>query len=165
MTLVANGLTDKPNELKKLQPVSFNIGYQNLVKHQQEVYTRQNFTGDQKYLIETILIDDLVDYIPLNYKLKRPKSVMKIDIEGFEAIAFQRAKRLFDSVDFCVIFMEWGQQAEQTAIHGLIDEMVQFLYSYDLRPFAFDKRNRVLEQVKGDWKKWPWDIVWKKTGF
>ena len=40
---------------------------------------------EQKHLVETVDFDDLVDFMPSNYKF----SLIKIDFKGFQQYAFQ----------------------------------------------------------------------------
>ena len=161
ITLFHNGLANNSGEIKRLEPMPGHLAMQNLVKYEDEVYTRENRSlADQKYLVETITMDDLVDYVPRN-----AHAVMKIDIEGFEARAFQRASRLFDAVDFCCVFMEWAHQTEQRSIHRLILDMMEFLYSRGFKAYEHRKLSTANELKRDDWKSWPIDIVWKKNGF
>ena len=62
------------------------------------------FTKDEKnkYLVETILFDDIIPYLPYKNKYtleKYKKAIIKIDIEGFEAFAFESASLLFETLD------------------------------------------------------------------
>ena len=54
-------------------------------------------------------MDDLVDYLPKKVNNESyAKAILKIDIEGFDPLAFEYARHLFESIDIEVIFMEWG---------------------------------------------------------
>jgi hypothetical protein len=56
--------------------------------------------------VETILLDDILDYIPKNREFRKyEKAIIKVDIEGFEPFAFLNARKLFDSIQVQVIFM------------------------------------------------------------
>ncbi|CAF0835153.1 unnamed protein product [Brachionus calyciflorus] len=157
ITLIKNALSNKRNEVKKLKAESRNIGGQSLLENKDQVFDRSQLEND-KYLVETIFFDDLINYLP-----KKPngeeyrKAILKIDIEGFEPYAFQNANKLFDRLDIRIIFMEWGNLPMQSDNHGMILEMIKFLRDRNFIPFG----NNV-KLNDSDWKKWPWDIFWEK---
>ena len=63
---------------------------------------------NNKYLVETIWFDDIAGFLPKNTANKSfAKAILKVDIEGFEPFAFMHAKKLFDSIEVSIIFMEW----------------------------------------------------------
>ena len=116
--------------------------------------------GSTKYLVETILMDDILDYVPQNsHGQDFTQALIKIDIEGFEAFAFQGAKKLFSTFKVHVIFMEWVWLAAQVESHTLINEMIELFYAHGLRPYDKEK---LLE--KENWLKWPYDVLWKRNG-
>jgi hypothetical protein len=78
---------------------------------------------------------------------------MKIDIEGFEPYAFLNAKRLFDALDFRLIYMEWLHAKQKDA--SVVQKMVDFLVS---RRFTALSGNNPLDLQK--WQQWPLDICW-----
>ena len=101
-----------------------------------------------------------MEYIPKNSKNENyKKAIIKIDIQGFEAFAFQGAKKLFDTFEIQVIFMEWVFMARQTKSHQIIKEMIDLIYSHNLKPYDGDK---LLE--KENWLKWSYDVLWKRDG-
>ncbi|CAF0929306.1 unnamed protein product [Brachionus calyciflorus] len=157
VTLIQNALSDKRFEIKKLSRNDFNIAGQTLLENKNEVFTREDLKKD-KYMVETILFDDITDHIPKKengdeYK----KAVMKIDIEGFEPYAFMNAGRLFDRLDIRVIFMEWGNIHPQKDNYYRIQKMIFFLFERNYQPTGPDGN---LDY--GDWIHWPWDIIWVK---
>ncbi len=85
-------------------------------------------------------MDDLVDCLP-----KKPngqaykRAVLKIDIEGFEPLAFARARarRLFDRLDIPVVLMEWKVQSEVAEFKGYIDDMVVMRVEYNYEPVNY----------------------------
>ncbi len=71
-------------------------------------------TENTKYLLETILFDDIVPFLSKNKNYKPyEKALMKIDI-GFEPYAFQSAQFLFEKIDIPIVFMEWENLPGQT---------------------------------------------------
>ena len=158
ITLLKNALSNKRNEIKMLQPDSTNNGGQSLLQNKDKTFTKDE---NNKYLVETILFNDIIPYLPKNAENKDyKKAILKIDIEGFEPYAFQHADKLFSLLDIPIIFMEWGNLPRQTDAHNLIVDMINFLYSRDLRPYGNN-----LPLQKESWLSWPWDIVWKKDGY
>ena len=130
-----------------------------MLNHKSETYTKD---PNNKYLVETILFDDIIPYLPkksdgTNYK----KAILKIDIEGFEPYAFTNAKKLFDLIEIQIVYMEWGNFPMQTDAHYLIKNMIDFMESYQLMPY---NGNGQRLQKEG-WLKWPWDIIFKKDGY
>ncbi|CAF0856828.1 unnamed protein product [Brachionus calyciflorus] len=157
ITLVKNGLSNKRNEVKRLQPNNGNIGGQSLLNHKNEQYNKIDLEKD-KYMVETILFDDLIDYLPKKQNGEEySKAILKIDIEGFEPYAFQNASKIFDRLDIRIIFMEWGNFPGQKEMHNLIEEMINFLRHRRYKAVE-NKRDLIFEQ----WKTWPWDIIWVK---
>ncbi len=104
IVLIQNAVSDKRNEVKLLQENSKNIGGQGLSKN---IILNKNEMKENKYAVETIIFDDLIDYLPKNEHGKDfKKAILKIDIEGFEPYAFSNATKLFNLIDFQIIFME-----------------------------------------------------------
>ncbi len=165
IVLIANALSNQRNEIKRLAKNDINIGGQSLLPHNSEVYKRTENTSTEtdKYLVETVLFDDLVDYLPksankMNAKVQR--AIMKIDIEGFEPFALSNASRVFTVLDICVVFMEWGIRKREHSDLNLVDGMVSFLRKNGLKPY-----NETVSLESVDWNDWPWDLIWKKDGF
>ncbi len=160
ITLIKNGVSNKRNELKLLQKVSSNIGGQGLLeKHKKTMDKYDPFKYDKKYLVETILMDDLVNFIPKlnNSNSTYKKAILKIDIEGYEPFAFLSSKTLFTQLDVRVIIMEWGSFAHRIELYGLIRKMILFLTSLSYYPYDFN-----VALSTRNWHKWPWDVIWKK---
>jgi FkbM family methyltransferase len=154
--LVRNAITNKRHEIMLLQKSSNNIGGQ-AIDHS-KTYTKEEMATN-KYLVETILMDDLVDQIPLKADGKKfTSAILKIDIEGSEPFAFKHAEKFFDALDIQIIFMEWGNFPKISGLENHVEEMIDFLLKKKLVPYNGDT---VL--VKSNWKtSWPWDIYWKK---
>jgi len=156
--LIKNAISNKRNETKLLTSNQINIGGQSLLDNKDKIYKMDK---NNKYLVETILFDDIVPYLPYkndSTKERFKKAILKIDIEGFEPFAFEHASLLFDTLDIRIIFMEWGNLPKQTNEHDKIRAMMEFLYSRDYQAFV---DNKLLN--KNNWMNWPWDIVWKKN--
>jgi FkbM family methyltransferase len=154
ITVFQNALSNQRNEIKRLNANSNNKGDQGLIAFKHVTFKKEDAISD-KYLVETILLDDIVDYLPKNYK----KAIIKIDIQGFEAIAFQCSKNLFKKIDIQFIFMEWDMLKSQVESKALIEEMIDFFTSYKLIPFDYEETRL----KKENWQSWPYDIVWKKA--
>ena len=162
ITLIKNALSNKRNEIKMLHPNSNNIGGQSLLENRNRIFSKNDLTSDPnaKYLVETILWDDIVPYIPLNDdKKKYQNAILKIDIEGFEPFAFQNATKFFETLNILIIFMEWGNFPHNVDIHPVIEQMIDFLLSRGFVPHG--NGNAALQRE--NWKtSWSWDIVWRK---
>jgi FkbM family methyltransferase len=80
ITLVQNAISDKRNEVKKLAHNANNIGGQSLLDNKNRVFVKNS---QDKYLVETILFDDIIEYLPKNSNGAAYKTaILKIDIEG-----------------------------------------------------------------------------------
>ena len=160
VTLVQNAIFNKRNQIKMLSRNPTNIGGQSLVPHKDLVF---KWDSSNKYLVETILFDDLVDLIPKRDDgSEYEKAVLKIDIEGFEQYAFQRASHIFDKLNFVAIFMEWGNLREPRLDRdGLVLSLKSFFVSRNYRPMSLDDYDEPIDIRFHD--KWPMDIVWIKA--
>jgi FkbM family methyltransferase len=155
--LIKNAISNKRNEIKLLGSSHNNIGGQSLLDHKDKIYKKDE---NNKYLVETILFDDIVPYLPYKndtIKERFKKAILKIDIEGFEPFAFENASLLFDALDIRIIYMEWGNLPKQTNEYDKIQAMIEFLYLRNYQAFV---DNKLLD--KNYWTSWPWDIIWKK---
>ena len=158
IVLLQNALSDKRNEVKLLGYRSSDIGGQSLMGNKNKTFKKLD--PNNKYLVETILLDDIVPYLP-----KRDdgnafeQAFMKIDIEGFEPYAFTNARLLFDTLDIQVIFMEWANLINHKDARSLVLEMLNFLLFRDFKPYH-PQLNQLLSPHDID--NWPFDIHWYK---
>ena len=169
ITLITNAISNKRNDIKLLEKNENNIGGQSLLSYRNKVFTREDLVSEDrkrnKFLVETILMDDLVDYLPLRRNNKSyEKAILKIDIEGFEPYAFQYSKKLFARLDIQVIFMEWGKTGREDYLQEYIKQMINFLYSKNLYPYTGFKGDTFILN-RDEWVNWPWDIVWHRKDF
>ena len=129
-----------------------------MLNHKGETFTKD---ANNKYLVETILFDDIIPHLPKKSDGKNyEKAILKIDIEGFEPYAFTNAKKLFDLIEIPIVYMEWGNLPQQADAHQLIKNMIDFMESYKLMPYGNGQRLQ-----KNSWMNWPWDIIFKKDGY
>ncbi|CAF1003430.1 unnamed protein product [Brachionus calyciflorus] len=157
--LVKNAVSNKRGEIKRLEPVYSSIGAQSLLYHRKEIYTKEEMAED-KYLVETILFDDLIQVLPKNKDGKEYKTaILKIDIEGFEPFAFKSASELFERLDIRVIVMEWGYFAKQKDLVNDVEEMIQFLTQRNYEPHQHENQ---VNLTFDNWKTWPGDVYWIK---
>ena len=120
------------------------------------------------YLVETILFSDIIDFFPKNKHNKSfTQALMKIDIEGYEplALTLESAKKLFDSIDVCIIFMEWGNFKKRLDFRNEIEKMIDFLLSYGLKPYMLHNYGGGPLLDKTNWNMWPTNVHWKKDGY
>ena len=159
ITLVTNAVSDKRHEVKALTPSTDNIGGQSLYNERNKTFSKEEMDAN-KYLVETILLDDLVEVLPkMPNGSEYTRAVLKIDIEGFEPLAFAHARRLFTRLDIPIIFMEWGNLAKMTDFKDHINNMMSFLVQLNYTAFS----NMYYELDNSKWMSWPWDIQWRKT--
>ena len=157
LILIHNALSNKRNEIKMLQPFAENIGAQSLLP-----FNSQNFTRNKtnKYLVETILFDDIIPYLPLQHDSNKPfkKAILKIDIEGFEPFAFQHARQLFDTLDIIIVFMEWFniKRLEANLVEPLIDFLVKRKY------VVYSEQGQSLKITNWTKNGWTFNVEWRK---
>ena len=159
ITLVTNAVSDKRYEVKALTPSTDNIGGQSLYNERNKTFSKEEMDAN-KYLVETILLDDLVEVLPkMPNGSEYTRAVLKIDIEGFEALAFAHARRLFTRLDIPIIFMEWGTMVRMTDLKDHINNMFSFLVDFNYTAYA--STNDRLNNSNPIY--WPWDIQWRKN--
>ena len=159
ITLIQNAISNKRNEWKELSANPQNQGGQGLLESRHKVITKDKVNASNTFMVETIVFDDIVDYLPKkddgsDYK----RAVLKIDIEGFESLAFQHATRLFSVLDIRVIFMEWELLKNVTDFKPYTEHMIQFFQKQGFLAYDVDKQLDVKEYMK-----WPWNVEWRKN--
>merc|ERR1712150_400372 len=110
----------------------------------------------------TILLDDVL--LVSNFT----RAVIKLDIQGYEHLAFQHAEKLLTNIHVPYIFMEWILMRDFyiTENHSstdkiLTEEMIALLFKLDYRPYGLSyKGGKPLDPRH--WGTWPDDIVWHK---
>ena len=165
ITLVTNAISNVRGEIKLLKQESNNIGGQSLVQNKNKAFTKNDIKPNDpnaKYFVETILFDDIVDFLPLNDDGKHfKKAVLKIDIEAFEPYAFLNAEKLFNELEIPIVFMEWGNLPAQVDMQNEIEKMISF---FEERDFTAYYQGAKLNRT--NWKTgWGWDIIWRKAGY
>lgn len=161
ITLIRNALFNKRNEIKLLSENQINVGGQSLVENMNRVFERSEM-AQNKYLVETILLDDIIDYLPRSIgapsqrRLLVEKTIIKIDIEGLEPYVIPTATSLFEILSVQIVFMEWGKMPH--ADRGKVEEMIRFLTKRNFVPRSIDNIELSLER----WASWPFDMHWIK---
>ena len=161
ITLVVNGISDKAGEVKRLSTVPKNVGGQSILDSSNMAgLLNETVIRSDKYLIETITMNNLVDILPNDYK----KVIMKIDIQNYEIKAFKKSDQLFKTLDILAIFLEWDDKKNAKIFPNSneIEEFLENLYSKNYTPRdpnGYHKLNR------NEWKIWPYDIIWVRDDF
>lgn len=108
--------------------------------------------------VDTITLDDLVSIYPIFFK----RAILKIDIEGFEALVFGNASLMFNRTEIPAIYMEFGKLIEIKYHRGMmkkIEEMLKFLKKRNYEPYEVNDINHILYE---NWESWPWDVVFRR---
>ncbi len=159
IVLLQNAVSDLRNEVKLLAKHEKDIGGQSLLPNKDQVYKKD---PNNTYLVETIWLDDIIPYLPKQANRRNFKrAIMKIDIEGFEPFAFQRAVKLFRRLDVRIVIMEWRQMPNKTEITILVEEMIDFFLERGYKPHDPDDK----PLLRKYWRDWPVDIIWIKKHF
>lgn len=161
IVLITNGISDTRGEYKRLTQVSNNVGGQSIFENNENYAFKMNRSElkNDKYIIETIVLNDIVHVLPKDFK----NVIIKIDIQNYEIKAFKKADLLFKRLNIFAIFMEWNEKADinkfkVTEIEGFLD----FLYS---KHFSAHNPTNLNELERQEWKNWPYDIIWIKKNF
>jgi FkbM family methyltransferase len=157
--LLTYGISDKRGELKRLtKDSSGNVGAQTLLNDSNDYsINKTNITLNEKYLIETILLDDITEVLPDDFI----NCVMKIDIEGYESKAFREASKLFTRLNILAIIIEWSWRNNPLIKD---EENVELLNFFITRNYEF--RTVKMDLLKmNDWKTWPMDVLVVRKDF
>ena len=124
--------------------------------------SRYNSTGPSRKncsLTHTILLDDLVEHIPFT------EALLKVDIQGYEQLAFLHVDKLLDKIYIPYIFIEWVLMREIwiSRFHSSLDKamvsrMVALLIRREYRAFSAGSGRELDSKY---WHGWPEDVVWK----
>lgn len=216
IVVLANAVSNKRNELT-ISVQDFNIGG-SYVKETEQVSAqrmreRKNSFASSSVLVNSILLDDLVDVYDFkinninnntnknNSKSKNNENdsknsggsrdnnnqfVLKIDIEGYEPYAFERASRMFDKLTIVAIFMEFGKTLEmlneeeeeekkekenrhqqqqkekdgknESGNSSYLSRVQSMLAMLRRRNYEPYEANGINKLAYSKWKEWPWDI-------
>ena len=136
--------------------------------------------------VTTILLDDLVQVIPFK------KAAMKIDVEGHEHKAFDKARELLTAINISHIYMEWmflrKYQQPESEDFALVQNVLEMFEQKGFEPYSIGTKKKKLWKFgskdptwnipAGDsyvpyavniiklqpesWKKWPQNVLWAK---
>jgi hypothetical protein len=110
ITLIYNVISDKANQKMLASKTKTQIKFlavNKTIKDANYSLVKQNLSDNYLY---TIVMDDLVDYLPkigTSNELKFTDAIIKIDRESLEWLAFSNAQNLFNKLKISVVFMEW----------------------------------------------------------
>lgn len=143
-----------------------NVGGQSLLPQKDAIFRAD---PSDKYLVETIWFDDLVDYLPKRKNGKDfEEAIIKIDIEGFEPLAFTHASNLFRKVQINIVYMEFVKVFNDKVEPRLLQNMFEFLTNHKLTPYDYRGTKLKVEE----WKTWhtilnstEFNMIWKRDGF
>lgn len=61
--------------------------------------------------------------------------------------------------------MEWGNFKKVSEFHVEIEKMIEFLFSYDLKPHMIHNYGGGSMLDRKNWMIWPTNVLWKKDGY
>lgn len=165
ITLITNFLSNKKGKMHLYHPngdVSGKIGDFSHQEYENFDFNMFKIKNKKEFLVKTIIFDDIIKYIPVKNGINSyRKAIMKLDLDGFEVLAIQNASLLFDHLEILVIYMEWGNIALQTDLENETENLLDFLYSRNYKPF-----NRAGELERKLWKnEWDWNVIWRKQNY
>ncbi|XP_045179513.2 uncharacterized protein LOC123539099 [Mercenaria mercenaria] len=157
ITIVNNAISNSRRELHFYVPWPNNQGAARLVLGNQNVENNQRFSAN------SITLNDLANLI------QTKDIVMKIDIEGHECRALEKADVIFDRFNVIFISMEWVVMRLYRDKYGTacppenIQKMLEMLTRRGFVPYSF-RNNIQLDPYESD--KWMYDdIYWKPRPF
>ena len=113
--------------------------------------------------VTTILLDDLVQIIPFK------KAAMKIDVEGHEHKAFDKAHEFLTAINISYIYMEWlflgKYQEPKSDDFALVQKMLKMFQEKGFEPYrvTIKKQKTNIAKLKPEsGKKWPQNVLWAK---
>jgi FkbM family methyltransferase len=172
---LVNAVSNERKQLK-LSIMDYNIGGTHVADDDLLDEEEQFQLTSSSVIVNSILLDDLVDVV----RVKMPavvagadqngsrKFVLKLDIEGYEPYAFERAEQLFKKLEVVAIFMEIGKMAEKlkkiNRAHRntylvKVKNMFRILTELNYEPYEVNGFNK-LEYNK--WLEWPWDVYFRQ---
>jgi hypothetical protein len=121
---------------------------------------KTDLLDQDKYIVETVLMDDLVEAFPLRrdgqvYK----KACIKMDIEGFEPFAFQHSELFFSTLSVEMLIIEWPHLLKQDK--SLVENLVNVLSRNGLKPFSITQSKEYNPKEYTSWSDG--EIIRKKS--
>jgi FkbM family methyltransferase len=176
ITCIINAISNERKQLSILL-MDDNYGGSYVVDNLTQMNQQHEFHLTQSsVLVNSILLDDLVDVIS-DRMTSGNKFILKIDIEGYEAFAFDKSERFFKMLQIVAIFIEIGKIQEKLKNFDfnnsmnnsnntyLRDYYIKVVKMFDLfkkldyEPYETNGFNK-LEYTK--WRHWPWDVYLRK---
>eukprot|EP01067_Filipodium_phascolosomae_P002726 Filipodium_phascolosomae@DN2477_c0_g1_i1.p1 len=108
--------------------------------------------------MQSIYLDDLLPFV------KFERAIMKIDVEGYEGEALERARRVFAQVQVDYIFMEWAFYSKETRSPEVTERMIKTLTEMRFQPCHVPTvADEIPDKLNvSTWRKWPPDIIWMR---
>jgi FkbM family methyltransferase len=151
IVIVTNAISNT-REIKQLNKNEINLGGQGLVPF-------SSLSNISKFNVQTIYMDDLLSILPIGFD----RAIIKVDIEGFELKAFQKAFSLFEAVKIVAIFLEWTKKYDRNRNSiNEVEEFLQFIYT---RGFECKSPASLQTFNKDIWNFWPDDLVFIHKNF
>ena len=105
--------------------------------------------------VATILLDDLLKVIPFK------KAAMKIDVEGHEHKAFDKAHELLTAIDISFIYMEWlfmrKYQQPESEDFALVQKVLEMFQEKGFEPYRITLKKVETSKDTGS-RKPVWNI-------
>ena len=156
ITLINKALSND-REFKLLARNGITASSRSLLHHRLKKYERLD--TENKFLVQTILMDDLLDYLPKKEDGSDfRRAIMKIDVTGFEPFVFQKANNLLDTLDVRSIYMSWHSQLRDASMRNEVQDMVNLLGSKGYKPYFFD-----IPLNETEFDSWSYMVKWIKV--
>ena len=116
--------------------------------------------------VSTILLDDLLEVISFK------KAVMKIDVEGHEHKAFDKAHKLLNAINISYIYMEWlflgKYQDSESEDFTLLQKLLLLFQQKEFEPYMIPVKQSgpklsIVKLTQKSWTNWPQNILWAKS--
>ena len=111
--------------------------------------------------VKTITLDDLAP-LAVNFT----KAIIKIDIQGYEHIAFLKASKLLELVDIPFIYMEWVlmrdfyvTEEHRSDDKDMVEQMLELLDDRGYVPYSLISGKKLKIPY---WFGWSEDVLWRK---
>lgn len=170
---LVNAMSNKQQEVR-VSILDFNIGgayvkESELLEHPQERKNDEQISSS--VIVNSMTADDLYDIyaekLMNKSTAKRPiskKFVLKIDIEGYEPYAFEKARELFSKLEILAVFLEFGKTLENLKLINYGSDSLYFkkvknmLKLFETLEYVPYEPNGINKLDYKEWKTWSWDV-------
>jgi FkbM family methyltransferase len=163
-----NAVSNERKQLK-LSIMDYNLGGSHVADDDLANEEERLSLTSSSVIVNSIILDDLLDVYDLKMPHASKKFVIKMDIEGYEPYAFEKGQNLFKKLQIAAVFMEVGKMVEKLKSINKqnyknylfkVKNMFRMLKEMNYEPYEVNGWN-MLDYSK--WMEdWPWDVYFRQ---